>query len=108
MKTAEREINRLTYAFNILKSAGFPIIPVPVRSKQNEEEEKKEDGGLDRDLLIQVRFDELPEIKKLSGKEDRVLITRAWNGKYEGWHPTLGEFDLKFPFQPGQGPKGGQ
>lgn len=44
MKAAEREINRLTYAFNILKQAGFPIIPVPPRQKKGEEEEKKEDA----------------------------------------------------------------
>lgn len=25
------------------------------------------------------------------------MITRAFNGRYEGWHPTLGEFDLKDP-----------
>ena len=41
MKTAEREINRLSYAFNILKAVGFPIIPIPIRSQKNEEEEKK-------------------------------------------------------------------
>ena len=45
MKAAEREINRLTYAFKILKQAGFPIIPVPPpRQKKGEEEEKKDDA----------------------------------------------------------------
>ena len=99
MKTAEREINRLSYAFMILKDAKFPCIPVPPKSQKTtdvDEEEKKEVlGGLDRDSLINLCFDELPQIRSLPGKEDRVLIVKAWNGKYEGWHPRLGEFDLR-------------
>ena len=98
MKAAEREINRLTYAFNILKQAGYPIIPVPPRLKKGEEEEKKEEG-IDIETLSALTREDLPEIRTVPGKEERVLITRVFNGRYEGWHPTLGEFDLKDPRQ---------
>lgn len=97
MKAAEREINRLTYAFNILKQAGYPIIPVPAaRLKKGEEEEKKEDV-IDIETLSALSKEDLPEIRSVPGREERVLIIKAFNGRYEGWHPTLGEFDLKDP-----------
>ena len=97
MKAAEREINRLTYAFNILKQAGYPIIPVPARLKKGEEEEKKKEDIIDIETLSALSKEDLPEIKSVPGREERVLITKVLNSKYEGWHPTLGEFDLKDP-----------
>lgn len=35
----------------------------------------------------------------MQGRPERVLITGQYGGKYEGWHPTLGEFNLMEPRQ---------
>jgi len=101
MKTAEREINRVSYAFEILEKAGFPINRIS-SEKKSEEEDKKEgpSSGVDKDVLIAINMDDLPKIKTLEGREERVLITNVFNSKYEGWHPTLGEFDLTDPNAP--------
>jgi hypothetical protein len=40
MKTAEREINRVSYAFDILEKARFPINRVPIEKKDEEEDKK--------------------------------------------------------------------
>ncbi len=70
MKTAEREISRLEYAYNMLRKNGI-------------------------DTSEESKFDPIKDIKKIEGQEDTVLITKIFNDyKYEAWHPTLGEFDL--------------
>jgi|LauGreDrversion4_2_1035121.scaffolds.fasta_scaffold1390567_1 hypothetical protein len=71
MKTAEREISRAIYAFDLVEA----------------------NGGLDQ--LLQDDINQ--KVRDLPGKEERVLITGDYNGRYEGWHPTLGEFKLVDP-----------
>ena len=81
MKAAERQINRLEYAFNIIKEAGVAVS----RDAVDHEESKEQ----------QPQFDPIRDIKNISGKSERVLITRIFNkSRFEGWHPTLGEFDI--------------
>ena len=70
MKTAEREISRLQFAYRILKNAGVDVQP-------------------------ESQFDFIRDAKKVNGQVDTVLITKLFNDyKFEAWHPTLGEFDL--------------
>ena len=66
MKTAEREINRLTYAFDILEDAKFPVIRVPKKTNKKNEEEievEEEKKGLDREALIKIKYNELPDLR---------------------------------------------
>ena len=47
-------------------------------------------------------------LNQLEGRPERVLIIKDYNNKFEGWHPTLGEFDLIDPSSnPAGGYKGG-
>jgi hypothetical protein len=44
---------------------------------------------------MQPLFDPFRDISKIQGKSERVLVTRIFNkNKFEGWHPTLGDFDI--------------
>ena len=43
-------------------------------------------------------------LNQLEGRPERVLIIKDYNSKFEGWHPTLGEFDL---IDPSSNPAGG-
>jgi len=67
MKTAERDINRAVYAFKLVR----------------------DNGGFES---LEGDINEF--VKSLQGKPEKVLIVSIYNDKYEGWHPTLGEFKL--------------
>lgn len=92
MKTAERDINRAVYAFMMLKDAGFKVqnaTPLGPHEVVDEGEESKEPA--------EPTMVELPNYKTLEGRRERVLISHVHKDKYEGWHPTLGEFTLFVP-----------
>lgn len=84
MKTAERDINRCDYAFQMLKDAGYDFSVEPALGPQ-------EGAGEEAKVL------ELPHFKSLEGRRERVLISNVNRDRYEGWHPTLGEFNLFVP-----------
>ena len=58
---------------------------MPIEEKKGEEESKT------------LAVNDIPDIRSLPGREERVLISNLFGKKLEGWHPDLGEFDLKDP-----------
>ncbi len=92
MRNAEREIDKVCYAFDILRENNFPVISRTVKALEDGEEEKVQ--------VAPIIEGSIPSLKTLKGHDETVLIIDEYNGRFKGWHPMLRELDLKEPYNP--------